>query len=417
MGSSVAELLDTELWCLGDDELLENLKEIETLSRQLHAASLKTIAEAEHRGLYAKHCYRDLAALLRDTLRIASQESKRRVEHALALHGEQAMNGTSLAPALPLVAKVADTGVLDPAHIDAIWHTDQAMPAWASENDRVEAEETLVEAARTFQPSVIRQLGKRIIAYLDQDGVPPNEAELANPINELRYTVKRNGRVVFTGELEPEAGELLKVVLSPLAKPRPLDGQPDIRSTAERQGDAFAEVLRRTADTGDLPDDGGAKPHVVVTMTLDQLRDGLGSALLGDSGAITASQARALACDANIIPAVLGSKSEILDIGRSARTIPTAMRRALVLRDKGCAFPDCDRPPPWCDSHHIRYWSDGGETKLDNLILLCRRHHRHIHHTQWSVRIRDGIPEFIPPKCVDVERKPRVNLLRQPVVT
>ena len=105
MGSSVAEILDTELWCLGDDELLDNLKEIETLSRQLHAASLKTIAEVEHRGLSAKHCYRDLPALLRDTLRITSQESKRRFEHALALHGEQAMNGTRLAPTLPLMGQ------------------------------------------------------------------------------------------------------------------------------------------------------------------------------------------------------------------------------------------------------------------------------------------------------------------------
>ena len=82
-----------------------------------------------------------------------------------------------------------------------------------------------------------------------------------------------------------------------------------------------------------------------------------------------------LACDAKIIPAVLGSKSQVLDVGAAARLFPTAVRRAIVLRDKGCVWPGCDRPAGWCDAHHVDFWANGGPTSFDNGVLLCRRHH------------------------------------------
>ena len=413
MEGSVAELLDTEWWRASDDELLCKLQELEIQARQLYATQLKVLAEAEHRGLGAKRGYRDMVPLQMDLLRINRHESTRRVAHALALQPGRTLSGAVLEPKLPVLAQAAAHGALGADHIEAIVHTDQNMPMWATEADRTEAEKILVEAAHALPAKTIKDLGNEILIRLDQDGNPPRETELAEPVNELHLATKRDGRVSFKGELEPETGELLKVVLSPLAKPRATDGQPDFRSTGERQGDAFADLLRRAADAGDLPDDGGAKPHVVVTVSADQLRTGLGSAVLGDNGHLTASQARKLACDANVIPVVLGSKSEVLDIGRATRTIPTAIRRALVLRDRGCAFPGCDRPASWCDGHHIRHWSDGGDTKLDNLVLLCRSHHTKMHHTQWIVRIRDGIPEFIPPKFIDHEQRPRVNLLRR----
>jgi len=74
-----------------------------------------------------------------------------------------------------------------------------------------------------------------------------------------------------------------------------------------------------------------------------------------------------------------------LSVGRARRTIPAAMRRALSLRDRGCAYPGCDRPPEWTDAHHIRHWADGGETALSNLVLLCRLHHRRVHEEGWKL--------------------------------
>ncbi|WP_370469228.1 HNH endonuclease signature motif containing protein [Micromonospora profundi] len=99
-----------------------------------------------------------------------------------------------------------------------------------------------------------------------------------------------------------------------------------------------------------------------------------------------------------------------MDLGRQRRLITGPLRRALVLRDRGCAFPGCDRPPRWCDAHHIHHWADGGPTTLTNAVLLCGHHHRHLHHTDWNVRLTaDGHPEFIPPTWLDPTHIPRRN--------
>ncbi|MET8123821.1 HNH endonuclease signature motif containing protein, partial [Micromonospora sp. NPDC005291] len=117
---------------------------------------------------------------------------------------------------------------------------------------------------------------------------------------------------------------------------------------------------------------------------------------------------------ATILPTVLGSTSQVLDVGRQRRLITGPLRRALVLRDHGCAFPGCDRPPRWCDAHHIQHWADNGDTALHNAVLLCGHHHRHIHHSDWAVRLGgDGHPEFIPPAWLDPDQLPRRNQYHQ----
>jgi HNH endonuclease/Domain of unknown function (DUF222) len=117
---------------------------------------------------------------------------------------------------------------------------------------------------------------------------------------------------------------------------------------------------------------------------------------------------RRMCCDANIIPVVLGSAGQPLDIGRNSRLIPPHIRRAVQVRDRGCAHPGCDRPVTWTECHHIVEWSRGGPTSVDNCVLLCKVHHREIHTTEWSVRMAaDGIPEFIPPPWIDQKQRPR----------
>ncbi|MGW4130933.1 HNH endonuclease signature motif containing protein, partial [Amycolatopsis japonica] len=125
---------------------------------------------------------------------------------------------------------------------------------------------------------------------------------------------------------------------------------------------------------------------------------------------ITARHARMLACDAKIIPAILGSESEPLDIGRAARSVTPAQRRALNLRDHGCAFPGCRRRPKHCEAHHILPWGQLGDTDLNNLCLLCRYHHMVIHgQSGWKVQMTGGRPEFIPPQYLDPLQIPRRN--------
>ena len=114
---------------------------------------------------------------------------------------------------------------------------------------------------------------------------------------------------------------------------------------------------------------------------------------------LSVAAVRRLACHAEIIPGVLGTDGQVLDVGRAYRLVTMAIWIALILRDRHCAFPGCTRPPSMGHAHHIIHWLDGGPTSLANLVLLCGEHHRVIHHTPWQVRLNpgDGKPEFLAP--------------------
>ena len=201
--------------------------------------------------------------------------------------------------------------------------------------------------------------------------------------------------------------ELIASVID--AKAAPL-GAEDTRPVGQRQAEALADVFGYVADHGDttvLPDTGGRRPHVSVLIRLEDLENRARAACLEFAGVATPAALRLLCCDACVIPVVLGGAGQPLDVGRKARTIPAALRRAVVARDRGCAHPGCDRPVSWCEIHHIKPWEAGGDTKLSNLVMLCKVHHRQIHFSGWSVRIApDGLPEFYPPTWVDPEQTP-----------
>jgi hypothetical protein len=151
----------------------------------------------------------------------------------------------------------------------------------------------------------------------------------------------------------------------------------------------------------------------LVTVTIDHrwlcgaLADRAGHGTLDSGFNVDPATVRRWACDAEIVPMVLGSRSEPLDVVRRQRTAPDAIRRALNLRDGGCAFPGCGRRPRRCQAHHVRHWLDDGATALNNMCLLCRYHHQLIHHGHWRIRMVDGRPWFVPPEFIDLERRPR----------
>jgi hypothetical protein len=150
------------------------------------------------------------------------------------------------------------------------------------------------------------------------------------------------------------------------------------------------------------PNAHGATARVVVTIdhgSLSAALTGLGIATTDTGQELSAATLRRLACDAGVLPVVLGGASEVLDVGREDRFVTPAIWRALVARDHHCTFPRCTRPPVMCHAHHVVHWIDGGKTALDNLVLLCGAHHRTIHHTPWRVRLRPGDrkPEYLPP--------------------
>ena len=399
-------------WQCSSEELLHALAESETRMRQEYSASLELIAELNTRNVLAEVGYPSLVAVLRDVLRIGHGEAKRRISHAAAVTEVPVVSGGVVAAALPVTAAAVREGVLGADHLDVIAKALSGLPLHVPDVDREHAEQTMVEAARSMDARTLVKIGQRVRDVMDQDGTSPDDRDLADPVNELHLSTRPNGRLVLRGEFDPETSALVQAVISPLAKPRPSsDTVPDPRSAAHRHGDALAEVVRLAADAGDLPSEGGEKPHVMVTVPLHALRDGIGQAVLDSVGPLDAESARRIACDCRVIPVVLGARSEPLDVGRAGYTVPTAIRRALILRDRGCAFPNCDRPHRQCATHHRQHWADGGPTSLDNTVPLCGRHHRLVHHSQWDCVMNNGRPEFRPPGFIDPTRTLRHNHL------
>ncbi len=160
-----------------------------------------------------------------------------------------------------------------------------------------------------------------------------------------------------------------------------------------------------------LPTHGGEKPQIVLTVDPDKLRDGTGTADLLHTGAsVSARTAQELACDAEVSVYTPGSERGGESLSDGVRLYSGKVRKLLELRDRGCAFPGCNRPPSWCQAHHIVPWSKGGLTTVANGVLLCGYHHRHVHQGTWHVQTaNDGHPEFIPPEWIDKHRNPLRN--------
>jgi hypothetical protein len=377
-----------EHWQRSGEELLRALAGHEERMRREYAASLELLAELTTRDVAAEVGYSSLAAVLRDVLRISPAEARRRLSHATAVTEVPMISGGVTPAPLPATAAALREGALGPDHLDVITKVMREVQLHVPDADREVAERTLVDAAHSMDARTLTKVGHRVRAWLNEDGTPPDDRELAEPFNELHLHTRANGRLVLRGEFDPESSALITTVLSPLAKPRPSsDAGPDPRTAAERNGDALVELVHLAATTGELPSEAGERPHLLVTVPLQALRDDVGHATLDGIGSIDAASARRIACDAKIIPAVLGGRSEPLDLGRAAYTVPIALRRALILRD-------------------------GGPTQLDNVVLLCGRHHRLIHHSPWECAIEDGHPQFRPPAFVDPTRAPRHNSLR-----
>lgn len=184
--------------------------------------------------------------------------------------------------------------------------------------------------------------------------------------------------------------------------------------TPARRADALLELAR--GHLSGQPASARAKARILVQIPVDRLlspgrppracRGSSGDLLdlaacwtSGNGpghGDLAPTTVRQLTCDTAVARLLLGPDSQPLDIGRDAYSVPAAMRAALIARDGGCRFPNCDRPPGWADAHHIQHWADGGATALHNLILLCRKHHTVIHHDhRWQIHTSPDQPPMI----------------------
>lgn len=353
---------------------------------QLDALTLRVLAESD--DLATAHGMRDAAAWLAVETRTTSRAARRDLSLARALVRHPAV-GDGLA-----------SGTLRAEQAKAIVDAVDALPAKVETEVRDRARSTMLSMATDHDARDLGRIGKRIL-----DIVAPEVGE-SQEAKELAAEEARAHAAVEMGLIEDDGtgrcrgwftgpasmGKMLKRQLLAFANPARhdeadlKDESGELKPLRRRLGEAFVEYVERfPADR--TPQTAGVNATIVVTMTLDQLLAESGTALLDDGSRISAGQARRLACEAGIIPVVLGTKSQPLDLGRTARLFSKAQRIALALRDGGCTAQGCETSASGCHSHHDDPWSRRGLTDLDNGRLLCPRHHRLAHNPRYDKRV------------------------------
>ncbi len=269
----------------------------------------------------------------------------------------------------------------------------EALPDDLDRDLLAQAEERLVAESARFGPRQLRILGRRIL-----DVVAPEvaedverralEREEAHAAAVTALTSRRRGD--GTTDLRIRVADLvadrLFTYLEAFTSPRQHDAAGgDRRPYDHKLGHAFVAFLE-SVDPDRMPLHGGDATTLMVAIDFDRLRDGLGAALVGDTP-ITAEAARRLACTANLLPAVLGGNSEVLDLGRARRLFSPAQRKAMAIRDRTCRAEGCDIPAAWCEAHHANEpWATGGRTDLADGLLLCSWHHHRAHDHRYDTR-------------------------------
>jgi hypothetical protein len=221
----------------------------------------------------------------------------------------------------------------------------------------------------------------------------------------LSFHTESDGSMVIRGRVPAEIGALFKRALEaaedslPIPKNVPAGTfSDDLQRVRKRRVEALAVLAESFLATGPQELAGGDRQQIVVHVDAGTLRHShAGRCELEHGPAIAAETARRLSCDASLISIVEGERGEPLNVGRKTRIIPPAIRRALSCRDKGCRFPGCSFKR-YVDGHHVKHWAHGGETKLSNLMTLCRFHHRLVHEGRVVIQaLDDGAFRFVKP--------------------
>jgi hypothetical protein len=377
---SVVDALRSEsLPELPDARIEEDFAELQRAVEQLEVERLRRLSEIDRRRIFERDGHLSAAAWLATTFKVTWGSARQSVRVARALED------------MPTTRRALDDGDLSMSAVRLLVMAREADPD-AFQRDEAQ----LVEAARIHSMNDLQ----RVAAYWRQAVEREHSLDGDDKLRErrrLHASVSFLGMVRVDGDLDPEAGETLltalRAVLDAESRSR---SQDDVRTPAQRRADALAEICRQWLDMADRPTVAGERPHVTVTVGAEALQNtSAGTSELDHVGPVDPRAARRLACDASVMRVVMAGRSEPLDVGRRTPVVPPAIRRAVILRDRTCRFPGCDRPHAWCDAHHVVHWADGGRTALSNLVLMCRRHHRMVHRPG-GIRseLADGQPIF-----------------------
>jgi hypothetical protein len=424
---AVERVLGVDLSGLGDQELVGWVADVERLRRRVETIDHVVVAEVDRRDLPGRWVITSTHRLLGPVWGVTAGVAKTRVTHARALSPRITLTGAVLAPVVPVLAQARCAGAVGGEHVRVILATLHALPAALPPEQVQAAERVLVDAARGLDPHALSSVGRRLRDTLDPDGTYRDEGDLQRR-RTLTLHDLGDGMTRISGDLDPETGALARAVIGAWSAPQPRTpppgapppgGEPgtpdtgtgsgsvrDLRSPGQRRHDAFRQLLTRALNGPGLPTSGGVPATVLITMTAEQFSTGTGLVTTSHGQHLTVPTALRIAGTARIAWVVHNSRGGILTYGTTRRVPSTAQTLALIARDQGCAFPSCDRPPEWTERHHITPWAQGGETNLNNLVLLCDHHHDHHTHRGWTITIHDGVPWFTPPPWHDPTQTP-----------
>jgi hypothetical protein len=369
----LADVEHAPAWSLSDEETRRNLVALTRLGARVAALELRVAAHADRNHIGDASGATSASVWWANHTRMTQAEAARKIKLAKALERHD-----------PVVDALAAGDVLaDQAHVitDAV----DALPDTIQTEVRTQARDHLLRAASDFDAKALRIQGRRILDVVAPEIGEEEEArqlakEEKRAEEKARLTMQDDGHGTTYGRFRIGNAEadMLRKALQAIAKAQGHGLDP------HGMGLAFADYIRRyPADQ--LPTAGGVNATVVVTMTLETLLGGLKAAQLDTGTPISPGLARKLACDAGVIPVVLGGRSQPLDVGRRRRFHTKAQRIAMAVRDQGCVAKGCERPTAACDAHHLIPWANGGDTSVEAGVLLCRRHHTLAHHPDYDL--------------------------------
>ena len=348
----------------------QHLNEIEALYEVVNvvqAQVVRRLDEARDIDAYAEACGRSMRGWLREEMFLSGTETSRTLLCVRRL------------PAYPQVRAAFEAGMISLAHAHAVVTALDKLPV----DLRDTLEPSLVEHAKFCVPEDINGFVDELLDALGIDKLSDIRRERRHAERHVELHTGFEGQHVLQGSLSPEVGQALARALAKAAQPT---DDEDHRTPGQRQHDALGAIANHYLGSDLTPSFNGAPRTAIITIDLETLENQLREAwiTLPDGAKLSAATARRLACDAELIPVVLGGRGEILDVGQASREFTTAQRRAAYLRDGGrCAFPDCRGQV--AELHHIRFKRHGGPGTLDNAAWLCAFHHYLVHEGGWHL--------------------------------
>jgi Domain of unknown function (DUF222)/HNH endonuclease len=342
------------------------LTEAFALMDQLKAELLVAVGEHDAAEVWRNDGSTSMTAWLRHHTRRSGRDAARYTKTARRLRQ------------LPVTAGAYRDGVLSGGHIQVIVANlkDRTTGVFAHHEAELVPELAALSVADTA--IAMQDWARRAEVILGDNPEPVRPERL------LHLSRILDGRHELSGSFDPEGGAVIATALRLAATPD-ADSEP-ARSPAQRRADALVDVCRRFLDHQQQRRGGRHRPHLNIVTTLEDLeRQGRGR--LVDGSVLDAATMQRLVCDAGVHRVVTDGRSSILDYGTTTRTVSAPLFNALVIRDRHCRYPGCDRPPDWTEAHHVRWVTRGGTTALDNLVLLCSRHHQLLHSPGWQAKL------------------------------